>query len=708
MVVKKSLVVVESPAKARTLSRFLGEKYDIRASLGHIRDLPKSKLGIDIEHDFTPQYSVPREKSKTVKELKEAARKAVAVYLATDPDREGEAISWHLEELTRTDKTPYRRVVFHEITKDAVDEAFKHPRGINMQLVNAQQARRVLDRLVGYQISPVLWKKVRRGLSAGRVQSVAVKIIVDREREVENFKPEEYWVIEAEMVKKPQDQNPAFRANFVGLVNGGKLDVHSKQESDKIIGELKYAEYSVLKTGTKRVTRQSSLPFTTSTMQQEAWRKLHFSASQTMAIAQQLYEGLPIGDEGNTGLITYMRTDSTHVAQQAVAETREYIAMKYGKEYLPERARTAGRSSKYAQEAHEAIRPTVIRREPEMIKKYLNNNQFKLYRLVWQRMVASQMAVAEFDNTTVDIKAMGAKSYLFRSTSSVLKFPGFMTLYTESRDEAEEEEKKNPALGQLEKGDNLELIGLFPEQRFTQPPPRFTEATLVKILEQNGIGRPSTYAPIISTIQERDYVNKSGGVFKPTELGFIVNDLLLQTFPDIVNIKFTAKMENELDEVANEKRNWVEVIRNFYTTFEKTLEKANKIEKVKMPEIPTGETCPNCGKAVVIKEGRFGKFKACTGYPECKYTESIKTPIDVKCPECGGDLLIRRNKKGKTFYGCTNYPNCTFATSLRPLPQKCPKCSGMLVRSGKYAKCTKCDYRGKIPSEKENEPVKVA
>jgi DNA topoisomerase-1 len=706
MAAKKNLVIVESPAKARTIGRFLGDKYNLKASMGHIRDLPKSKLGIDVEDNFTPQYSIPRDKSKLVKELKEAAKDASAIYLATDPDREGEAISWHIAAVTNVDKIPYRRVVFHEITKEAIEDAFKHPRDIDMHLVDAQQARRILDRLVGYKISPVLWKKVKRGLSAGRVQSVAVKIIVDREREIEAFKPEEYWVIEAELSKKTG--KGTFRAAFVGLAGGGKMDIHNKDESDKLKADLEKSQYSVMKVDVKKALRQAPPPFITSTMQQEAWRKLHFSASQTMVIAQQLYEGLPVGSEGSIGLITYMRTDSTNVSRQAVVETREYIEKKYGKEYIPEHARTPASSNKFAQEAHEAIRPTSTMREPAAIKQYLNVNQFKLYQLVWQRMVASQMTAAQFDNTTVDIKAAGAKAYIFRTTSSILKFPGFMTLYIEGRDEAEEDEKKNPVIGTLAKGDALDLIGLFPEQRFTQPPSRFTEATLIKILEQNGIGRPSTYAPIISTIQDRDYVTKSAGVFKPTELGCIVNDLLGQNFPDIVNIKFTAKMENELDEIATEKRDWVEVIRDFYTPFEKTVEKAKEIEKVKMPEIATGENCPKCGKPIVIKEGRFGKFMACTGYPECRYTQSIKTAIGIKCPECAGDLIERKSKKGKTFYGCSNYPTCKFATGMKPIPQPCPKCGGLLVQArGKYVKCIKGDYSGKIPGDKDKEPAEA-
>ena len=700
---KKNLVIVESPAKARTLGRFLGDKYNLKASLGHIRDLPKSKLGIDVENKFEPKYSIPREKSKLIKELKEAAKDASTIYLATDPDREGEAISWHIAEVIQAGKTPFKRVVFHEITKDAVEQAFKHPRELDMKLVNAQQARRILDRIVGYMISPVLWKKVRRGLSAGRVQSVAVKIIVDREREIEKFKPVEYWIIEVELTKQPKSKENVFRASLVGLADGKKLEIHNQTESERVVAELKTAGYSVLKVDIKKVSRQPAPPFITSTLQQEAWRKLHFSAKQTMSIAQQLYEGLPIGDEGNVGLITYMRTDSTNISRQAVAETRDYIGGKYGKEYLPEHARSFTRSAKFAQEAHEAIRPTSTIREPLQIKKYLNTTQFRLYQLIWQRMVASQMAAAVFENTTVDIKAAAKQNYLLRATSSTIDFPGFITLYTEGRDEDEPEAKKNPNIGKLIKGEALEYIDIFPEQRFTQPPPRFTEATLVKMLEQYGIGRPSTYAPIISTIQERGYVDKTGGGFKPTELGILVNDLLIQNFPEVVDIKFTAQMENDLDEVANEDRDWVSVIQEFYTPFTKTLEEAQKIERVKMPEIQTDEVCPNCGKPVVIKDGRFGKFYACTGYPDCKYTKSIKKEVGVKCPDCGNELIERRSKKGRTFFGCSNYPKCKFATSFKPLAQKCPECGSLLVQRGKSVTCLKCKYRGK-PTEESTAP----
>jgi DNA topoisomerase-1 len=697
----KNLVIVESPAKARTLGKILGHNYTLKASLGHIRDLPRSGLGVNIEKGFLPKYVIPSKKRKIVQELKQAAKAASAVYLATDPDREGEAISWHLAEVTRPDKKPYHRVVFHEITREAIGRAFKHPRSIDMQLVDAQQARRVLDRLVGYKISPLLWKKVRRGLSAGRVQSVALRIIVDREREIEKFVPVEYWTIEAELSKKLATEVITFRAMLIGLTDGTKLDIHNQEEATAIKDELEPASYRVIKVKTKKVSRQPAPPFITSTLQQEAWRKLHLSAKQTMAVAQELYEGLPIGDEGSVGLITYMRTDSTRVARSVIAETRDFILDRYGSEFLPPHARSFAISVKGAQEAHEAIRPTKIWREPSLIKPYLTATQFKLYALIWKRMVASQMSATTLENTAVDIEAkrpLAKANYLLRASSSIITFPGFITLYTEGKDEAEKEEEKATLLPRLEKGDQLELLGLFPEQHFTQPPPRFTEATLIKMLEQQGIGRPSTYVPTLSTIQERDYVNKVKGGFRPTDLGFIVNDLLCQYFPEVVDIEFTARMEGELDEIANESRNWVNVVQDFYTPFETSLESASRLmEKVKLTDEPTEEVCPQCGKPMIVKHGRYGKFLACSGYPECKYTKSLQFKIGVKCPECGSELIQRLNKKKRTFYGCSNYPNCQFATNFRPLPQPCPNCGSLLtVYRGKWAKCTKCEYRGKL------------
>jgi DNA topoisomerase-1 len=698
----RKLVIVESPAKARTLGKILGRSYNLKASLGHVRDLPRSQIGVDIENGFIPKYVVPKAKTKLVNELKQAAQNAAAIYLATDPDREGEAIAWHLAEVTKSDQQPYHRVVFHEITEDAVKQAFQHPRSIDMRLVDAQQARRILDRLVGYKISPLLWQKVRKRLSAGRVQSVAVKIIVDREREIQEFVPVEYWTIEAELSKKKE--RAAFRATLIGLADGTRLDIHTEKESTQVSNKLEQAGYRVLGVSTRKATRQPAPPFTTSTLQQEAWRKLRFTAKQTMAIAQQLYEGLSVGDEGSVGLITYMRTDSTRVAQSAVAETREFIREKYGSKFVPPHARSFTRRARGAQEAHEAIRPTRIRREPSLIKKYLNTSQFRLYDLIWKRMVASQMAAALFDNTTVDIDAKNHTAYLLRTSASINTFPGFMTLYSEGRDEAEEEGKGS--LPRLEKGDELELLGIFPEQRFTQPPPRFTEATLVKTLEQWGIGRPSTYAPTLSTIQEREYVTKFNGSFQPTELGFVVNDLLTQYFPDIINIKFTASMENELDDIANKERAWPRVIQDFYMPFDKDLQKAIKLaEKVKLEDEKTGEICPQCGQPLVIKTGRFGKFIACSGYPQCKYTKSFQVKLGVKCPKCGGELVQRISKKKRTFYGCSNYPDCQFATNFKPIPTPCPQCGGLLVQRGKQAKCTKCEYKGKLEEAKTKETI---
>jgi len=703
----KKLVIVESPAKARTLSKLLGSSYSLKASMGHVRDLPRSQLGVDLEEGFAPKYVVPRAKTKIVNELKKAAKTASAIYLATDPDREGEAISWHLQEVTRSDHKPYRRVVFHEITKEAIKRAFEHPHHINMQLVNAQQARRILDRLVGYKISPLLWQKVRRGLSAGRVQSVAVKIVVDREREIEKFVPVEYWTIEAELAKAAG--KATFKALLIGLADGTKLEIKNEEEATKLGEKLEKASYKVAKVATKKATRQPAPPFITSTLQQEAWRKLRFSAKLTMSVAQELYEGLPIGREGTVGLITYMRTDSTRVAHSAIAETREFITQKYGAEYLPTHARAFTRVVKGAQEAHEAIRPTKIHREPDFLKSYLSNAQFKLYQLIWKRMVASQMAAATFDNTTVDIQARHSLSntgYLLRATSSVNTFPGFMILYTESKDEAEE--KPGPTLPQLTKGDKLKLLGLFPEQHFTKPPPHFTEATLIKMLEQWGIGRPSTYAPILSTIQDREYVDKTEGRFQPTKLGFVVNDLLAKHFPGIVDINFTAYMEDELDKVANEDKNWAVVIQEFYTPFEKSLESAaEKMERVTVEET-TDEVCPKCGKPMVVKFGRFGKFIACSGYPDCKFTKSFQIKVGVKCPQCGGDIVQKKSKKKRIFYGCSNYPDCTFATNFKPLPQPCPRCGGLLTAyRGNLAKCTKCAFRGKVEELGEAEAAEA-
>jgi DNA topoisomerase-1 len=694
------LVIVESPAKARTLGKILGKGYSLKASLGHVRDLPRGQMGVDLEKSFTPKYVIPRAKTKLVNELKQAAKEASEIYLATDPDREGEAIAWHLAEVAGTDKKPYHRVVFREITQEAVKAAFQNPRDIDMKLVEAQQARRVLDRLVGYKISPLLWQKVRKRLSAGRVQSVAVKIIVDREKEILQFVAEEYWNIEAELSKKSDREK--FKASLIGYVSGNKLDIRSQDEADVIKNAMEQAAYDVLKITSKKATRQPAPPFTTSTLQQEAWRKLHFTARQTMAVAQQLYEGLPIGNEGSVGLITYMRTDSTSVAGSAIAEAMKYIREKYGEKYVPPRPRSFRTRIRGAQEAHEAIRPTRIYREPSGIKQYLNNSQFRLYDLIWKRMVASQMAAALYNNTTVDISAKDHDKFLLRTAASVNIFPGFMTLYSESKDEVEE--NGGTSLPQLKEGETLVLHGIFPEQRFTQPPPRYTEATLVKTLEQWGIGRPSTYAPIISTIQDREYVYKVKGSFQPSELGMAVNELLTRYFPDIINVKFTAGMENELDDIAASERQWVSVIQDFYQPLDEDLKKAIKLaEKVKLEDERTGDDCPECGKPLVVKSGRFGKFIACSGYPECKYTQSFQFKLGVKCPECGNELVQRMSKKKRTFYGCSNYPDCKFATNYKPLPTPCPECGSLLTQRGQQARCIRCNYKEKLVQKDTNE-----
>ncbi|MGB2813804.1 MAG: type I DNA topoisomerase, partial [Dehalococcoidales bacterium] len=588
----------------------------------------------------------------------------------------------------------------HEITDEAVKQAFQHPRSIDMQLVNAQQARRILDRLVGYKLSPLLWQKVRRGLSAGRVQSATVKIVVDREREIQGFVPVEYWTIEAELTKKTG--KVPFRATLIGLMDGTKPGIPDEHEAGRVKAELEQANYRVHQVGTKKATRQPAPPFTTSTLQQEAWRKLRFTAKQTMAIAQQLYEGLPIGDEGSMGLITYMRTDSTRVAASAITETRDYIGQKYGTKYLPPRARFFKATARGAQEAHEAIRPTHIPREPALIKKYLTASQHRLYDLIWKRMVASQMAAAIFDNTSIDIEAKRPKAgYLLRITSSVNVFPGFIALYSESKDEADEDEKK-AKLPALRKDEDLNLLGIYLEQRFTQPPSRFTEATLVKMLEQWGIGRPSTYAPTLSTIQDREYVTRVRGSFQPTELGILVNDMLNQHFADILNIQFTAGMEDELDDIVKKNRNWASVVQDFYTPFDKDLTDAfQRVERVKLPVELVDEVCPKCGKPLAIKVGRYGKFLACSGYPECKYTQSYQLKTGVKCPECGSELVERVSKKKRVFYGCSSYPECNFATNYKPLPDPCPKCGGLLTQyRGRFTRCTKCDYKGKLESDK--------
>lgn len=707
------LVIVESPAKARTVGKFLGNPYRVKASVGHVRDLLRSRLSVDVENDFEPSYRVPKEKKEVVEDLREEVKKAGEVYLATDPDREGEAIAWHLMQAAKISKKQARRVVFHEITRDAIDEAFSHPRNIDMKLVNAQQARRILDRLVGYKISPLLWENVRSRTSAGRVQSVALRLIVEREREIDAFVPVEYWSIDAELAKREKKRR-SFTAKL-HRIRGEEVDLKSEDDAQKIVDELEKAAYVVTKVRKGQRRRNPSPPYTTSTMQQEASRRLGFTAKRTMRIAQQLYEGVEIGPEGSVGLITYMRTDSLNVAAAAQEEARAYIAEKYGADYRPAKPRRYKTKAKGAQEAHEAIRPTSVRREPKAIKKYLTRDQYRLYDLIWKRFLASQMSSAILDTVSVDVIAdskwqiadseltviasheLSAIShkpdYLFRATGSSIRFRGFLIVYEEAKDEDETaEEGEGKILPPLSRREILDLLRLLPEQHFTKPPPRYSEATLVKTLEEYGIGRPSTYAPIISIIQTRGYVDREDRRLVPTELGFIVNDLLVKHFPDIINVDFTAHMEEDLDLIASGEREWVPVLREFYGPFDEAVKQAERtMEKVDLGEQLTGEMCEKCGHPMIIKFGRYGKFMACSNFPACRNTKSYQIKTGVACPECGGDLVEKRTRRGRIFYGCSNYPECESATWNRPFPQPCPSCGGLLTLAGKdRAKCDKC------------------
>ena len=703
--VGKNLVVVESPAKARTIGQILGANYVVTASLGHLRDLPRSKIGVDVEKDFQPSYEIMKDKRALVSELKAAGDQATGIYLATDPDREGEAISWHLQTAAGWDQRPDppKRVVFHEITKEAVKEAFEHPRELNMQLVNAQQARRILDRLVGYQISPLLWRRVQRGLSAGRVQSVALRMVVDREREIQAFVPVESWTVEAQLRK--QASGTAGGGAFTAVLHSaegrkGRLAIPNEEEARRYQVELTEAAYSVASVKKREVRQRPAAPFITSTMQQEAGRKLRFTAQRTMVVAQQLYEGLAVGAEGPEGLITYMRTDSTQVASSALGEARAYILKRYGKEYLPEKPRVFTTKAKMAQEAHEAIRPTSIQRDPESLKDYLNRDQLGLYRLIWERMLASQMADALSDSTTVDISAHGRATsnvYLFRATGSVLKFPGFRTLYLESRDDeaADEDRKLLPELG---KGDPLECLKLGTVQHFTEPPHRFTEATLIKGMEEKGIGRPSTYAPTIATLLDRQYVTKEQNHLVPSALGTTVTDLLTEYFAVVMDLEFTAKMEGELDDVSRGEREWVPMLGEFYGPFQKALEFAQaSMPRMKVEE-PSDEICEACGRSMVIKTGRFGRFLACTGFPECRTSRPLLNKTGAKCPSCGGDIVERRSRGRRLpFFGCSRYPACDFLSNRRPVPTPCPECGGLMVHVERaIAGCTTCDWKEPI------------
>ena len=653
------LIIVESPAKANTIKKFLGGSTKVVASMGHIRDLPKSKLGIDIEHDFEPEYINIRGKGDLIKSLKTDAKKAKKVYLATDPDREGEAIAWHLAKILENDKDKITRVTFNEITKTAVQKAIKEPRNIDLNTVDAQQARRVLDRIVGYKISPILWKKVKRGLSAGRVQSVAVKLIVDRENEIESFIPEEYWNIYADL--KDEKSKKQFEARFYGR-NGKKQEIHSKEEIDQILKTIEKAKYTVseVKKGEKK--RNPAPPFTTSTMQQEASRKLGFTLKKTMSVAQGLYEGVKIAEKGTVGLITYMRTDSTRISEEARAAAKTQIVATYGEEYYENRYY---KTSKDAQDAHEGIRPTYADIEPDKIKDELTKDQYKLYKLIYNRFMASQMKPAIYDTMAVNIRA---DDYDFKANGQNLRFKGFMTLYVEGTDE--KEEKEEGILPELQENQEVKLLKINPKQSFTEPPARYTEASLVKTLEEKGIGRPSTYSPTITTILERRYIQKEQKQLVPTELGKIVNKILTENFTDVINVEFTAKIENEFDEIAEGKEQWKQMIREFYGPFEKELEKVEKeLKHVELVDEVSDVPCDKCGRMMVYKYGKYGKFLACPGYPECKNTKPIVETIDVPCPKCGAVVQVRKTKRGKKYFICENNPqSCDYISWNKPQP----------------------------------------
>ncbi len=664
------LVIVESPAKAKTIKKYLGKNYTVEASMGHVRDLPKSTLGIDTEHNFEPRYITIRGKGDLMAKLKKEAKSAKRVYLATDPDREGEAISWHLAAALGIDEKNTYRIAFNEITKSAVQSAVKNPRAIDINLVDAQQARRVLDRIVGYKISPLLWKKVKKGLSAGRVQSVATKLIVDREHEIEAFVPKEYWNIDASLSKiKPKAK---FAAKFYGGKNG-KIELTNEAQVRKILADLENAEYTVTDVKKTTKSRNPAPPFTTSTMQQEANRKLGFAARRTMQAAQQLYEGVNVGGIGLVGLITYMRTDSLRIAAEAQAAASDFIKKNYGEEYAPKSYRVY-KTKKNAQDAHEAVRPSDVTITPDKIKDSVTPDLYKLYKLIWERFVASQMENAVYDAQTADITANG---YVFKSSGSKIKFAGFTRVYTESTDGKEKDESKVP---ELEKGENVSLLKLSEAQKFTEPPARYTEATLIKTMEEDGIGRPSTYAPTISTILARGYVAKKSKALYPTELGILVNDLMAEYFKDIVDVDFTANMEKRLDDVEAGSVDWVKIISDFYAPFMKTLEKAeDEIGKIEIKDEVSDVKCEKCGRMMVYKMGRFGKFLACPGFPECRNAKPIVKETGVNCPKCGGKILIKKTKRGKDYYGCEHNPECDFMVWDKPLNKKCPKCGSIML-----------------------------
>ena len=684
----KYLVIVESPAKAKTIEKYLGRQYKVVASKGHVRDLPKSKMGIDIENNFEPNYITIRGQGETIKEIKRLAKKAEKVYLASDPDREGEAIAWHLAHILNLDLNDDNRVVFNEITKDAVKAAFKTPRKIDRNLFDAQQARRVLDRLVGYSISPILWQKVKKGLSAGRVQSIALKLIIDRENEIKAFKPEEYWEIEGTFLKNRKK----FAASFYGM-DGKKTKLANEQEAKAVMDRLSSRDFTVDKITRKEKTRQAPKPFTTSTLQQEAAHKINFRTRKTMMVAQQLYEGIYLGRQGTVGLITYMRTDSTRISDIAKTEAAEFITNEFGEAYSSHVQRKV-KNQKGAQDAHEAIRPSSVMRTPESLEKYLDKDQMKLYRLIWSRFVASQMTPAIMDTVKAELSQNGVT---FVANGSQVKFPGYLSVYEEGS-----KKKKDKMLPPMEEGDQVKSVDIEPSQHFTNPPARFSEPSLIRTLEENGVGRPSTYAPTLQTIQSRYYVKLVNKRFESTELGEIVNDLISQYFPQIVNVQFTADMETDLDKIADGYEQWKEVVRKFYTPFSKELEKAEKeMEKVQIKDEPAGFDCKLCGSPMVIKMGRYGKFYACSNFPECHNTEPIVKEIGVKCPKCHeGEIIERKSKKNRLFYGCNRYPECDFVSWDKPVGRDCPKCGHYLVekkvKGGKQVQCSHCDYKEEI------------
>ncbi|WP_017548529.1 type I DNA topoisomerase [Salinicoccus carnicancri] len=683
-----NLVIVESPAKAKTIEKYLGKRYKVVASMGHVRDLPRSQTGIDTENNYEPKYITIRGKGPLLKDLKKEAKKAKKIYLASDPDREGEAIAWHLSHALGDDKD-YYRVVFNEITKDAVKESFKHPGEINQQLVDAQQARRILDRLVGYNISPVLWKKVKKGLSAGRVQSVALRLVIDRENEIRNFKPEEYWTITSQF----KHGRSSFEGKFNRLKDE-KIKLKTKDDVDKVLAQLEGNEFNVDSVEKKEKKRFPAQPFTTSSLQQEAARKLNFKARKTMMTAQQLYEGIDIKREGTVGLITYMRTDSTRISPVAQKEATDFIQKEYGDEYVGRKK--SAKQSESSQDAHEAVRPTSANRTPANMKQYLSRDQYRLYKLIWDRFIASNMAPAILDTVKMDLSNNGV---IFRSNGQTIKFKGFMQIYIEGNDDGDED--MNNRLPEIAENETVKSEKVEPKQHFTQPPPRFTEARLVKTLEELGIGRPSTYAPTIDTIQKRNYVKMDQKRFMPTEIGEIVNQSMNEYFPDIIDVDFTRTMEKSLDDIAEGDASWVKVIDDFYKDFSPQVERADEeMEKIEIKDEPAGEDCEKCGSPMVYKMGRYGKFMACSNFPDCRNTKAIVKTIGVKCPKCkDGEVVERKSKKNRIFYGCDQYPECDFISWDRPIGRNCPKCDHYLVetKKGKTAKvkCTNCDYEEK-------------